>query len=143
MPVRAVDDKPSDTLVVVPGEGLWTGSSTLPHLHQHPSAFVARLYTHPSFVMNRRLMGVRLRPRSISRITSGAPVPPHPPSCLEDRELTLATRRGSGAGPIPQCMGKVQDVELPPILVCVRFAADSPARFPQLSGGSWPSGVRG
>lgn len=35
MPVRAVDDKSSDTLVVVSGEGLWTGSSTLPHLHQH------------------------------------------------------------------------------------------------------------
>jgi hypothetical protein len=34
MPVRAVDDKPSDTLVVVSGEGSWTGSSTLPHLHQ-------------------------------------------------------------------------------------------------------------
>jgi hypothetical protein len=32
--VRAVDDKPSDTLVVVSGEGSWTGSSTLPHLHQ-------------------------------------------------------------------------------------------------------------
>jgi len=29
-----VDDKPSDTLVVVSGEGFWTGSSTLPHLHQ-------------------------------------------------------------------------------------------------------------
>ena len=37
MPVRAVDDKPSDTLVVVSGEGFWTGSSTLPHLHQHLS----------------------------------------------------------------------------------------------------------
>ena len=34
MPVRAVDDKPSDTLVVVSGYGFWTGSSTLPHLHQ-------------------------------------------------------------------------------------------------------------
>jgi hypothetical protein len=34
MPVRPVDDKPSDTLVVVSGEGFWTGSSTLPHLHQ-------------------------------------------------------------------------------------------------------------
>ena len=33
MPDRAVDDKPSDTLVVVSGEGFWTGSSTLPHLH--------------------------------------------------------------------------------------------------------------
>src|SRR5436309_15042308 len=33
MPVRAVDDKPSDTLVVFSGEGFWTGSSTLPHLH--------------------------------------------------------------------------------------------------------------
>jgi hypothetical protein len=31
--VRTVDDKPSDTLVVVSGEGSWTGSSTLPHLH--------------------------------------------------------------------------------------------------------------
>jgi len=31
MPVRTIDDKPSDTLVVVPGEGFWTGSSTLPH----------------------------------------------------------------------------------------------------------------
>ena len=37
MPVRAVDDKPSDTLVVVSDEGFWTGSSTLPHLHQPPS----------------------------------------------------------------------------------------------------------
>jgi hypothetical protein len=36
MPVRAVDDKPSDTLVVVSDEGFWTGSSTLPHLHQLP-----------------------------------------------------------------------------------------------------------
>jgi len=35
MPVRAVDDKPSDTLVVVSDEGSWTGSSTLPHLHQY------------------------------------------------------------------------------------------------------------
>jgi HAD superfamily hydrolase (TIGR01509 family) len=34
---RPVDDKSSDTLVVVPGEGLWTGSSTLPHLHHLPS----------------------------------------------------------------------------------------------------------
>ena len=33
MSVRAVDDKPSDTLVVVSDEGSWTGSSTLPHLH--------------------------------------------------------------------------------------------------------------
>src|SRR5476651_2142322 len=33
----SVDDKSSDTLVVVPGEGFWTGSSTLPHLHQLPS----------------------------------------------------------------------------------------------------------
>ena len=40
MSVRAVDDKPSDTLVVVPGEGSWTGSSTLPHLHQHTSGRV-------------------------------------------------------------------------------------------------------
>jgi len=31
---RTLDDKASDTLVVVSGEGFWTGSSTLPHLHQ-------------------------------------------------------------------------------------------------------------
>ena len=36
MPVRAIDDKPSDTLVVVSDEGFWTGSSTLPHLHHIP-----------------------------------------------------------------------------------------------------------
>src|SRR4051794_3479650 len=35
MLVRSVDDKPSDTLVVVSDEGFWTGSSTLPHLHHH------------------------------------------------------------------------------------------------------------
>ena len=34
MGARPVDDKPSDTLVVVSGDGFWTGSSTLPHLHQ-------------------------------------------------------------------------------------------------------------
>jgi len=33
MAARPVDDKPSETLVVVPGDGFWTGSSTLPHLH--------------------------------------------------------------------------------------------------------------
>ena len=33
MGARPVDDKPSDTLVVVSGDGFWTGSSTLPHLH--------------------------------------------------------------------------------------------------------------
>jgi hypothetical protein len=33
MAARTIDDKASDTLVVVSGEGLWTGSSTLPHLH--------------------------------------------------------------------------------------------------------------
>ena len=36
---RAIDDKSPDTLVVVSGEGFWTGSSTLPHLHH----FFARL----------------------------------------------------------------------------------------------------
>ncbi len=43
MPVRAVDDKPSDTLVVVSEEGFWTGSSTLPHLHQKHSRALIRL----------------------------------------------------------------------------------------------------
>jgi hypothetical protein len=33
---RAIDDKSPDTLVVVSGEGFWTGSSTLPHLHHIP-----------------------------------------------------------------------------------------------------------
>src|SRR6188508_2488591 len=43
MPVRAVDDKASDTLVVVSGEGFWTGSSTLPHLHQQTPRGCARV----------------------------------------------------------------------------------------------------
>ena len=34
MAARPFDDKPSDTLVVVFGRRFWTGSSTLPHLHQ-------------------------------------------------------------------------------------------------------------
>jgi len=42
MVVRALDDKLSDTLVVVSGEGFWTGSSTLPHLHQIRRAAVPR-----------------------------------------------------------------------------------------------------
>ena len=37
MPDDGFDDKPSDTLVVVFGKGFWTGSSTLPHLHQQIS----------------------------------------------------------------------------------------------------------
>jgi hypothetical protein len=36
MGARPLDDKASDTLVVVSGEGFWTGSSTLPHLHHPP-----------------------------------------------------------------------------------------------------------
>ena len=46
MPVRAVDDKPSDTLVVVSGEGFWTGSSTLPHLH-HSTSFTTPWLAQP------------------------------------------------------------------------------------------------
>ena len=42
MGVRTVDDKASDTLVVVSDEGFWTGSSTLPHLHQFPSCGTIR-----------------------------------------------------------------------------------------------------
>src|SRR5262245_2070744 len=45
MSVRAVDDKASDTLVVVSGEGSWTGSSTLPHLH-HEDGRVLMPCTH-------------------------------------------------------------------------------------------------
>src|SRR5262245_29158727 len=44
MGARSVDDKPSDTLVVVSGEGSWTGSSTLPHLHH----FIRRFARIPS-----------------------------------------------------------------------------------------------
>jgi hypothetical protein len=50
MPVRPVDDKPSDTLVVVSGEGFWTGSSTLPHLHQHASRHRPPSLPEPGFV---------------------------------------------------------------------------------------------
>jgi len=34
MAARSFDDKSSDTLVVDFGRRFWTGSSTLPHLHQ-------------------------------------------------------------------------------------------------------------
>jgi putative Ca2+/H+ antiporter (TMEM165/GDT1 family) len=46
---RVVDNKPSDTLVVVPAEGLWTGSSTLPHLHHFP---ISRRRNVPPASMN-------------------------------------------------------------------------------------------
>src|SRR3954468_3678348 len=39
MGVPPVDDKSSDTLVAAPGEGSWTGSSTLPHLHHIPLTY--------------------------------------------------------------------------------------------------------
>ena len=47
MGARPFDDKPSDTLVVVPAEGFRTGSSTLPHLHHFLSLrpFEARAET--------------------------------------------------------------------------------------------------
>ena len=57
--VRAVDDKPSDTLVVVSGYGFWTGSSTLPHLHHEA------WYRCPvSFLSGRPQEGAAPLPRS-------------------------------------------------------------------------------
>ena len=38
LPDDGADDKPSDTLVVGFGRRFWTGSSTLPHLHQNVDA---------------------------------------------------------------------------------------------------------
>src|ERR1035437_1038017 len=56
---RAFDDKLSDTLVVVSGDGFWTGSSTLPHLHQ----FAATLAVGPSCrgSLGREPSGCRVR----------------------------------------------------------------------------------
>ena len=72
MPVRAIDDKPSDTLVVVSGEGSWTGSSTLPHLHHHTmtprSALIAM---PPSGTLSRMQV---FRPEDVDLST----VPPNP-----------------------------------------------------------------
>src|SRR5687767_2726408 len=68
MPVRAVDDKSSDTLVVVSGEGFWTGSSTLPHLHQY--ATPDRDSTASSRVAN-HVWGLPLEASPDARIGSG------------------------------------------------------------------------
>jgi hypothetical protein len=62
---RAIDDKPSDTLVVVSGEGFWTGSSTLPHLH-HLCAMIAALVTSGR-------QGVKI---SAGSVEAKPPVPP-------------------------------------------------------------------
>ena len=61
MPVRAVDDKSSDTLVVVSGEGFWTGSSTLPHLHQHLSLvdYAAVIARDVTVVLSRSTSDIR------------------------------------------------------------------------------------
>src|SRR4029079_19244714 len=55
MPVRAIDDKASDTLVVVSDEGFWTGSSTLPHLHHFFlfTAYAAAARTPVTFSVER------------------------------------------------------------------------------------------
>src|SRR3954447_9558261 len=47
MGVPPVDDKSSDTLVAAPGEGSWTGSSTLPHLHHIPLIAGSAAAAHP------------------------------------------------------------------------------------------------
>jgi hypothetical protein len=57
MAVRAIDDKPSDTLVVVSGEGFWTGSSTLPHLHHSLSWRRRRLAAAAAAARMRRAAG--------------------------------------------------------------------------------------
>jgi Ca2+:H+ antiporter len=67
MPVRAVDDKPSDTLVVVSGEGFWTGSSTLPHLHQRPACARLRLDARRSACDDSRVTLAEI-PRLLGRI---------------------------------------------------------------------------
>ncbi len=60
MPVRAVDDKASDTLVVVSGEGFWTGSSTLPHLHQPLPAIMADVHDVEVVVAHRERATLRV-----------------------------------------------------------------------------------
>jgi hypothetical protein len=57
MLVRAVDDKASDTLVVVSDEGFWTGSSTLPHLHHQLIASAARIPDRGSTWSHQRSLG--------------------------------------------------------------------------------------
>ena len=70
---RAIDDKSPDTLVVVSGEGFWTGSSTLPHLHQ--------FFVFPA----RPAMGRRGRPL----LTSGERLPS---LCLPSYPIHLKLR---------------------------------------------------
>src|SRR6478609_11178808 len=79
MPVRAVDDKPSDTLVVVSGEGFWTGSSTLPHLHQHSvsssGGHVASALRHTALTVGARTSRPRTSPYTTwaATMTAGRP----------------------------------------------------------------------
>ncbi len=69
MPVRAVDDKSSDTLVVVSGEGFWTGSSTLPHLHHFFALLTSRsCRPHGCVASARSLDDVRTASRCAARI---------------------------------------------------------------------------
>ena len=98
MPVRAVDDKPSDTLVVVSGEGFWTGSSTLPHLH-HIHRLLGRSAARPLDNGRRGRGRGRRRPSRARDAARRRRVP-------EDRRRSDAHRRrgrgdGDGAGPDP------------------------------------------
>src|ERR1035437_5381350 len=70
---RAFDDKLSDTLVVVSGDGFWTGSSTLPHLHQ----FAATLAVGPSCrgSLGREPSGCRVRLKPASPILAAMSQP--------------------------------------------------------------------
>ena len=67
MPVRVVDDKSSDTLVVVSGEGFWTGSSTLPHLHHYTFPRMRAPGIHRADLTDTRQPRVGLRAEAQSR----------------------------------------------------------------------------
>ena len=74
MPVRAVDDKSSDTLVVVSGEGFWTGSSTLPHLHQRRLTYMSldRLVGARSMVESTASGGKRYGAAGVDVVVTGS-----------------------------------------------------------------------
>jgi len=65
---RAIDDKSPDTLVVVSGEGFWTGSSTLPHLHHFFACAVAALLLVP----DRRVRCETVRGSTLIRAPAGS-----------------------------------------------------------------------
>jgi hypothetical protein len=109
---RSVDDKASDTLVVDSGEGFWTGSSTLPHLHH--------------FLPSR---GRRPAPRQRLSPARDAAAPPR--TRPHGAQSPGVPAEGGGAGPDgsvspAQIVSRPQDRSTRPKLPCVAICPPGP-----------------